>query len=249
MCDERERLIGFVYDEVDPVERRAIEAHLAECPDCRQEVAGLRHARQDLLAWDVPAHEPVWRPMPPARPVSGWQQVPAWALAMAASAVLAAGLAGAMAARWLAPAVPPAVAVAAPAMPAPVPVARTTPAFSAEDVAAIEARVLARLREEMRGELRAASASQAPAAAGQVLTTRASMREDSLDVMTRRLVQLEQWRDEQDEWRRKQIEANWSVNNRIAGLNTLTRSLGDDWEYTRAQLQRVNVTSGPSFGR
>ena len=29
MCDDRERLIGYVYEECDPAERREIEAHVA----------------------------------------------------------------------------------------------------------------------------------------------------------------------------------------------------------------------------
>ena len=54
MCDERERLIGYVYDECEAAERRAVESHLEECVDCRQEIAALRSVRQDLLAWAVP---------------------------------------------------------------------------------------------------------------------------------------------------------------------------------------------------
>ena len=37
MCDDRERLIGYLYDECDAVERRTIDAHLQECADCRAE--------------------------------------------------------------------------------------------------------------------------------------------------------------------------------------------------------------------
>ena len=65
MCEERERLIGFVYDECDAAERRTIEEHLETCPTCRREIAGLRGVRQDLLAWSVPEHESVWRPVVP----------------------------------------------------------------------------------------------------------------------------------------------------------------------------------------
>ena len=49
MCDDRERLIGYVYDECDAGERRTIEAHLESCEACREEIAGLRGVRTDLL--------------------------------------------------------------------------------------------------------------------------------------------------------------------------------------------------------
>ena len=58
MCENRERLIGYVYDECDPAERAEIEAHLESCHTCRREIRGLKGVRQDLLAWDVPANEP-----------------------------------------------------------------------------------------------------------------------------------------------------------------------------------------------
>jgi anti-sigma factor RsiW len=94
MCDERERLIGYVYDDCDPAERRAIEAHLEGCGTCRAEIGGLRSVRQDLLAWDVPPHEAVWRPLVSA-PVTPWyRQVPAWAMAAAAGVMFLAGAAG-----------------------------------------------------------------------------------------------------------------------------------------------------------
>lgn len=92
MCEDRERLIGYIYDACEPGERRLIETHLAECATCRQEVRDLRGVRQDLLAWEVPSPPPVWRPVAPVRPV--WQTMPAWAMAAAAAVVLAVGAAG-----------------------------------------------------------------------------------------------------------------------------------------------------------
>lgn len=103
MCDERERLIGFVYDECDAEERRRVEDHIDACSTCRAEISALREVRQDLLAWRVPLHEPVWRPLPVAVPVMPWyRQVPAWALAAAASVMFVSGVAGgALASAWL----------------------------------------------------------------------------------------------------------------------------------------------------
>ena len=116
MCDERERLIGFVYDECDAGERRAIEEHVDACPTCRTEIAALRDVREDLLAWRVPLHEPIWRPLPVAAApsVPWWRQVPAWALAAAASVMFFSGVAGgAIAAAWMRPAAAPVSARAA----------------------------------------------------------------------------------------------------------------------------------------
>ena len=103
MCDERERLIGYVYDECDGDERKLVEDHLDSCATCRQEIGGLREVRQDLLAWDVPDHEPVWRPLVPVTRVAPWwRQAPAWGLAAAASVMFLTGAAGgAVASRWL----------------------------------------------------------------------------------------------------------------------------------------------------
>jgi hypothetical protein len=82
-----------VYDECEPAERQVIEEHLETCHTCRREIAGLRSVRQDLLAWSVPDHESVWRPVAP-RVESPWRAVPAWAMAAAAAVILMVGAAG-----------------------------------------------------------------------------------------------------------------------------------------------------------
>lgn len=94
MCDDRETLIAYLYDEATAAERRQVDAHLATCADCREELRSLRGVRQDLLAWDVPAHESVWKPFAAPQPVVWWRQVPAWGLAAAATLVFGVGLAG-----------------------------------------------------------------------------------------------------------------------------------------------------------
>ena len=48
MCDERERLLDYVYDACDADERRWMETHLAACADCREEVSGLRAVPPDI---------------------------------------------------------------------------------------------------------------------------------------------------------------------------------------------------------
>lgn len=139
MCHERERLTGYIYDECDPQERQQVDAHLAGCPTCREELSGLRRVRQDLLAWDVPEHGSVWRPFAPPRPRFSWSDVPAWAMAAAAGVIFLAGAAGGVATRaWL-----PAAAQAPSAM------ATEMRGITAVDIAAIEARLADRVRAEV----------------------------------------------------------------------------------------------------
>ena len=94
MCNQREKLIGYVYDECEPAERAAVQGHLETCAECRTEIAALRSVRSDLQSWQVPDHESVWRPFAPAPAPSWWQQVPRWAMAAAAGIVMISGAAG-----------------------------------------------------------------------------------------------------------------------------------------------------------
>lgn len=98
MCDDRETLIAYLYDEAGADERRRVEAHLSTCADCREELRSLRDVRQDLLAWDVPARDSVWKPFATPQPAAWWRQVPAWGLAAAAALMFGVGLAGGYAA-------------------------------------------------------------------------------------------------------------------------------------------------------
>lgn len=103
MCDKRERLMDYLYDEAAPADRREMEAHLEACHDCRDEMRAFRRVREDLLAWDVPAYESVWTPFAPA-PVAPWyRQVPVWAMTAAAGLMLLLGTAGGFAAHTLLP--------------------------------------------------------------------------------------------------------------------------------------------------
>lgn len=158
MCDDRERLIGYIYDECDDAERQQIEEHLAGCLDCRQEIAGLRTVREDLLAWDVPRHATIWRPVTPERVT--WRTVPGWVMAAAAGLMLMSGAAGGAVAQMLlsrpeaaitqaaiSPAAPPAVAV----RPAPVAMGGTE---LDQRLAAIRAELRAELRAEMENRVR-----------------------------------------------------------------------------------------------
>jgi len=94
MCNQREKLIGYVYDECEPAERTAVQGHIDTCAECRTEIAALRSVRSELQSWQLPDHESVWRPFAPAPAPSWWQQVPRWAMAAAAGIVMVSGAAG-----------------------------------------------------------------------------------------------------------------------------------------------------------
>jgi hypothetical protein len=63
--DEREEmLVAYLYDDIDPGERTAFQAHLLTCVRCRDEVSALRRVRTRLARWAPPE---------PARLIAGWQ--------------------------------------------------------------------------------------------------------------------------------------------------------------------------------
>jgi anti-sigma factor RsiW len=93
MCDNQELLVSYVYDELTATERRAFDAHMAVCTDCRQEVAGLRSTRLDLESWAPP--DPgfgfhIARNSAPPIASARARLSPMWGLAAAAVLVLAA---------------------------------------------------------------------------------------------------------------------------------------------------------------
>lgn len=149
MCNQRERLIAYIYDECDTTERDLVQQHLDSCAECQVEIAGLRSVREDLLAWDVPAHESVWRPFAPAPAKQWWRQVPAWAMAAAAAVVMVSGAAGGAVLHAFLPesvsaqrndVVPPA-AVSTP---------DARPVLTMADMSASEERIVMMLREQLR---------------------------------------------------------------------------------------------------
>ncbi len=92
---------AYAVDALDDLERARFERHLAECPDCAAEVAGLREAAA-LLATSVDAQPSAAlrdrvlgeisrvRPLPPAAPMKeGVRRTARWFPRMAAAAVAA----------------------------------------------------------------------------------------------------------------------------------------------------------------
>lgn len=51
-----------LYGEADAAARARVEAHLAACAACREEMAALRGVRRDLRAWALPAARPSFTP-------------------------------------------------------------------------------------------------------------------------------------------------------------------------------------------
>lgn len=234
MCDERERLIEYVYGEAATLDRQRTESHLAECHVCRAEVAGLRSVRDDLLAWDVPRHEPVWRPVVPAVVVPPRRSAPLWSLAAAASVVFAAGLAGGIAARGWMPASAPNAPVAQVAAVAAVPEAESrlqrTSTVTPEDLAKLESAILQRVRSEMTERMRAAEPT-----AGSASTARVGLVNRPDNTTDARLAVIEQWMDDQ-------ISLNAAFNGQFGRLNSRTSSLSEQIELSR--MQRVGLETG-----
>jgi hypothetical protein len=99
-ADRDETLIGYLYGEIEPLQRAAFEAHTATCERCRKELADLEGVRARLQDWTAPdAIRPVIHarmpsaPVVPARPAGVWtamRDIPVWAQAAAALLVLGA---------------------------------------------------------------------------------------------------------------------------------------------------------------
>jgi anti-sigma factor RsiW len=93
-CDEKDRLVGYLYDEASAAERAAVEAHLSRCAACAAELEDLKGVRGHLAGWHAPeidlgfrvTREPVG-----GAPARGAWALPLWAQAAAAVLVLAAG--------------------------------------------------------------------------------------------------------------------------------------------------------------
>lgn len=98
-CDDKPTLIAYLYGEVDAATRERVDAHLAICDRCAEEVTALGDVRAELGLWvppDVELGFTITRKSEPQsatvlRPARWWSAVPAWAQAAAAVLVIAAG--------------------------------------------------------------------------------------------------------------------------------------------------------------
>jgi hypothetical protein len=180
-CDEKERLLSYLYGEDAYDDRVAMEAHLATCAECREEIAELRSVRADLARWQPPDAELNFRVVRDsvAPPTRSWWHTPAWApLALAAGVLLAVGAAaanvevqvgnGALTIRtgWAKPAATPSTAVAS-AAPTATHAAPMLPVKTGISEAELERRMgdlESRLRAEMASSRRLAPATAQPVA-------------------------------------------------------------------------------------
>jgi hypothetical protein len=95
MCDSKELLISFLYDEIDSPSKREFQKHLATCVDCRDELAELGATRAQIATWTPPDADLGFRIVREAEsPKRRWfQWSPAWGFAAAAVVLLAIGAA------------------------------------------------------------------------------------------------------------------------------------------------------------
>lgn len=96
MCDSKELLVSFLYDELDPSAKRSFANHLITCVECRDELAELGVTRGQIALWTPPQSDLGFRIVrgtaaPP--PVRHFRIAPAWGLAAAAILVMAVGAA------------------------------------------------------------------------------------------------------------------------------------------------------------
>jgi hypothetical protein len=92
-CEDRERLVSYLYDDGSDAERAAVEAHLTRCVACAAELAELRAVRASLVDWQPPETALGFRITRDRgdAPARSWWPLPAWAQAAAAVLVLGAG--------------------------------------------------------------------------------------------------------------------------------------------------------------
>jgi hypothetical protein len=95
MCDSKELLVSFLYNEIDPASRRAFQNHLTTCAECRGELAELEDTRARIASWTPPDADLGFRVVREAEtPKRRWFHFsPAWSFAAAAVLLLALGAA------------------------------------------------------------------------------------------------------------------------------------------------------------
>jgi len=98
MCEDKELLVSYLYDDLGDADRARFERHLRQCAECRDELSGLRDVRADLTSWFPPQSDLGFRIVRDPKVVemkpraAGWRAwwTPAAGLAAAATLVLAA---------------------------------------------------------------------------------------------------------------------------------------------------------------
>jgi anti-sigma factor RsiW len=107
-CGDQAALVGYLYDDCEPLERDAIAAHVISCAACAEELAMLSATRRQLASWtppearlgfritaaDADSNVVAMRPAGDGGTRGAWwrQPLPAWAQLAAAAAIFAIGL-------------------------------------------------------------------------------------------------------------------------------------------------------------
>ena len=240
-CGDNTALVGYLYDECEPAERQAIDAHVGVCAACAAELASLGSTRLQLASWTPPEAElgfQISRAQTPGLRAPGvsalgtsafgtsaldpgpWYRspLPAWAQAAAACAIFAAGVWMGVARGTDSIGTDPAATVAS----APVPAADVA---SASDLAALEQR----LRAEM-AQVRIAS----PVTGG---TTAQTPSEAQLLTRVRALIEESEARQQRDLALRTQQVVRDFDNQRRADLATIQRTFGQMEGQTGAEVR------------
>ena len=238
-----EVLVAYLYDDIEPIERVAFEAHLPGCLPCRTELEALSDVRDDLAAWATPevlagvggtAPRAALRIVNPEQPPvkTGWRtfaEAPVWLQAAAAMLVVGASLGLAnlnltytpssglsVSTGWMRPAPPS--AAPAPAAAAAAPVAAPEP-WRAE-MTALEQKVMEAVKTEL-------AAAQTPAD------------DETLLARVRSLVQESERRQQRELALRVAEVARDSQVQRQADLVKIDRSLGLIQRSTGVEVMRT----------
>ncbi len=257
-CGDNPALVGFMYGECGPGEKRAIESHLAICPACTAELAALGATRLQLAAWTppevelgfqvvrAPAHtlstEPVAHSEESAlKPGPWWSHpMPAWAQMAAAAAIFAAGLSlgvlrGTVFSEAVYPEDPASTVGALPATTTEQAGASTPAAtsVSASDLAALEER----LRGEWRGEMSRMRVSAPVQAAGAPTAS-----EGQLLARVRALIDESEQRQQRELALRTQQVVREMDSQRRVDLQNVRSVLGEMEGTTGAEIARQQQT-------
>ncbi len=236
--------MAYLYDDIEPLERLAFEAHLPACLACRSELDALSDVRDGLAAWATPAvldgvggtaPRSALRIVNPGRQPrvsSGWRtfaDAPVWLQAAAAMLVVAASLGLAninltysrsaglsVSTGWLRPAPPTVAPAAAPVVTASAPAPEPWQA----DLTALEQKVMAGVMAQL-------ASAQAPADDAALLAR------------VRSIVQESERRQQRELALRVAEVARDSIVQRQADLVKIDRSLGLIQRNTGVEVMRT----------
>ena len=88
--DRDETIVAYLYNDIDPAERRVFQQHLLTCAICRDEVAAFKSVQKQLARWDPPLPASISNrdnpqsPIPHPQSSSWWRELPVWAQVAAA---------------------------------------------------------------------------------------------------------------------------------------------------------------------